>query len=71
MHEKHPFYTRRQCHAMVNAIYLLSPVEVQVAEIAGEPPVLAGFAAHVDGEMVWLYVSKDFRGKGIARMLKA
>ena len=56
---------------MVNALYLLSPVEVQVAEIAGEPPVLAGFAAHVDGEMVWLYVSKDFRGKGIARMLKA
>jgi ribosomal protein S18 acetylase RimI-like enzyme len=70
IHERHPTYTRRQAHALVNTLFMLAQVEVMVAEIPGDPAVLVGFVAVLDDELMWLYVSNDFRGLNIAKRLK-
>lgn len=70
LHDRHQAYTKRQCHALVNALYLMAPVDVQVAEVEGSPPFLVGFIVIIDDECIWLYVSKAFHGHGIAKALK-
>lgn len=69
-HQRHPSYTKRQLHALVNTLFVLTDVSVKVAEVKGAPDILIGFVASVDDELLWLYVSSDFRGHGVAKALK-
>jgi hypothetical protein len=68
--DRHPNYTKREAYSFVNALYVSKGFTAKVAEVEGSPPILVGFVVTMDGEELWCFVSKQFRGNGIAAALK-
>lgn len=56
-------------HVVLNALRPSS--RIVVACKADEPGILFGWAATLEGEALYIYVSKMFRGRGIGRALRA
>lgn len=59
---------RRAAHAVANVLYGVA--SLAVVEMGSDPAVLVGFRAMIDGEVVALYVSRQFQPLGIEAMLQ-
>ena len=53
-------------------VALLRPsLHVVVCEVTGEDPILLGWRAELDGELVYEFVSRGYRQHGIGRAMRA
>ena len=50
---------------------LLPALFVVVCEIVDADPILLGWRAELDGELVYEYVARDYRKNGIGRAMRA